>query len=261
MHVHSKSQFKRVPALDKCFAILGLLARSNQPLGISEICRELDLNKSTVFNMVHTLADIEVLELVDRGKYGFGTYLHLIANDAGRRADVIRTIRPFLKEIARASNFCAFLGVRSRLEAVILDKVEAAVDIKVAAEVGMRLPIFAGASGKALLSELSDSQLAQVLASVELPRFTPHSCVNEAEYREMILRVREDGIAFDREEYIEGIVAVAVPINTHRKGREAAIWAVALKRQGSEQEISELSELMKKIARDIDIRLQPNQAQ
>ena len=47
--------FKRVPAIDKCFAILDLLARSKEPLGVSDIASRLGLNKSTVFNIGHTL--------------------------------------------------------------------------------------------------------------------------------------------------------------------------------------------------------------
>ncbi|NIR13947.1 MAG: helix-turn-helix domain-containing protein, partial [Desulfobacterales bacterium] len=43
--------FKRVPAIDKCFSILELLARSKEAMGISRIAGTLDLNKSTVFNI------------------------------------------------------------------------------------------------------------------------------------------------------------------------------------------------------------------
>ncbi|MCK5419617.1 MAG: helix-turn-helix domain-containing protein, partial [Desulfobacterales bacterium] len=53
-----KASFKRVPAIDKTFAILELVAKSKEPLGISEITRALDFNKSTVFNIIHTLTDL-----------------------------------------------------------------------------------------------------------------------------------------------------------------------------------------------------------
>jgi len=53
------NEFKKVPAIDKCFTILQLLAKSKQALGISEISKQLALNKSTVFNIIYTLKDIE----------------------------------------------------------------------------------------------------------------------------------------------------------------------------------------------------------
>ncbi|MCP3950728.1 MAG: helix-turn-helix domain-containing protein, partial [Desulfobacterales bacterium] len=64
--------FKKVPAIDKCFAILDLLARTREPLGISDISGKLDLNKSTVFNIVHTLQGLNVLENQPDGKFVFG---------------------------------------------------------------------------------------------------------------------------------------------------------------------------------------------
>ncbi|MBI5248238.1 MAG: IclR family transcriptional regulator [Desulfomonile tiedjei] len=252
-----KPEFKRVPALDKCFAILELLSRSTALLGTSEVARELDLNKSTVFNILQTLADLDVLEHAHGGKFGFGTRLHILANGAGRRVDLIRTVRPYLNEIASNSSFTAFFGIRYGLKAIIVDKMEAAVDIRVAAEVGMQLPLLSGAGGKALLSQLSNSQVDQILSTNELRKFTPHTCVDKSKFKEAVLKVREEGLALDWEEYIEGIIAAAVPINTHREGREAAIWAVGLRRQGSEREISELSQLLKRIARELDMRFRP----
>jgi IclR family KDG regulon transcriptional repressor len=61
--------FKRVPAVDKCFAILELLAQSKEAMGISDISGKLDLNKSTVFNILHTLMDLNVLENQADGKF------------------------------------------------------------------------------------------------------------------------------------------------------------------------------------------------
>jgi DNA-binding IclR family transcriptional regulator len=253
-----KVDFKRVPAVDKCFAILGLLSKSTKPLGISDIARALNLNKSTVYNMLRTLADLDVLEHVQNSKFGFGTQLHILANGASQRADLIRTVRPYLHDIASNTRFTAFFGIRYGLKAVIVDKFDAAVDIRVAAEVGMHLPLLSGAGGKALLSQLPDHEIDEILSSNELKRFTPHTCVDKDKYREAILKIREDGVALDWEEYIEGIIAAAVPINSHRDGREAAIWAVSLKRQESEREIEDLSQRLKHVARELDLRFAPD---
>ena len=54
--------YKRVPAIDKCFSILALMAEAKRPFGFNEIVRNLGLNKSTVFNILHTLNDLGVLE-------------------------------------------------------------------------------------------------------------------------------------------------------------------------------------------------------
>jgi len=254
MHTRTKSEFKRVPALDKCFAVLDLLSRSEQPLGISEISNKLDLNKSTVFNMVHTLVDLQVLEHTPNGKLTFGTRVYVLGKSAGRKAELIRTARPYLEEITRETDFSAFLGVRWGMTAVIVDKVDAAVDIKVSSEVGMSLPLIAGASGKALLSLLPDATLDRILSANGLKKFTRHTCVNMARFKEDVLRIRRGEVALDMEEYIEGIIAAAIPVKTNREGLQAAIWAVDLKRPESEAAMVKLSSLLKRIAAELDIR-------
>ncbi len=253
----TNSRFKRVPAIDKCFGILDLMARSREPFGISEIAKKLRLNKSTVFNIIHTLIDLQVLESGNGGRLGFGTRLHLLGKVATSRVELIRIVHPFLREISAASNFSAFLGIRSGLNAVIVDKVDAAAQIKVSSEVGMQLPLFAGAGGKALLSLLPDSELDRILSENEVRKFTSHTILDKSELRRAIVKVRSEGVAYDLEEYIEGVVALSVPIKAHKRDLQAAIWAVALKAQADAHKLSELSESLKLIGIEINNRLSP----
>ncbi|MGO9569393.1 MAG: IclR family transcriptional regulator [Desulfomonilaceae bacterium] len=250
-------RFKRVPAIDKCFGILDLMARSRGPFGISEIAKRLSLNKSTVFNIIHTLMDLHVLESTNVGNLNFAPRLHILGKAASSRSDLIRIVHPFLKQISAASNFSAFLGVRFGLKVVIVDKVDAAVDIKISSEVGMRLPLFAGAGGKALLSLLPDSSLDRILSENELKRFTPHSIVDVNDYKKAVVSIREQGVAYDLEEYIEGVVAVSVPINAHARDLQAAIWAAGLRAQVSDEKLAGLSVLFKQVVGEINTRLSP----
>ncbi len=249
-----KSAFKQVPAVRKCFAVLQLFAASKQPLSLSEISKTLDLNKSTVFNLVHTLVDLGVLEHRRNGKFGFGTQLYLLGRAAASQAELITTVHPHLEDLSRNSNFSSFLGIRSGLKAIIVDKVDAAVELRVASEVGMRLPVHAGAGGRALLSQLTDSELDEVLADVKLEKFTPYACVDKAKFREMIIEVRKLGVSVDIEEYMLGLAAVAVPLNTYRPGLQAAIWVVGLTRHAADGQIHEMSSRLKAIAKQLDMR-------
>jgi DNA-binding IclR family transcriptional regulator len=250
-----KAGFKRVPAIDRCFRILDLCARTESPVGISEISRTLQFNKSTVFNTVYTLADLGILESAPDNKFRFGTALYLLGREAGQRSELIQTVHPYLEEINQKTKLSAFLGIRSGMRAVILDKVDSAFDIKISSDVGMRLPLLAGAGGKALLSQLSEREIEKVLSNGSLTRFTPKTCSHKEKYKRMIRKVREEGVAFDRGEYIEGICAFAAPISTGRVNLQAAVWAVGLKRQLPEEVVPKYSALLKRVAADIETRL------
>jgi DNA-binding IclR family transcriptional regulator len=107
---------------------------------------------------------------------------------------------------------------------------------------------------RALLSQPPDAEIDRFLSENELRKFTPQTCVDKAEYKKAIMKAREEGIAFDREEYIEGIIAFAVPLKTQKEGLQAAIWAVGLRRQVAEDVAPGFSRLLKGIAEEINLR-------
>jgi DNA-binding IclR family transcriptional regulator len=247
--------FNRVPAIDKCFAILESLAKSEEPMGISDLSGKLDLNKSTVFNIVHTLMDLNVLENHSDGKFLLGTRFYILGNMAGKRSKLIHTAHPYLETINEKTKLSAFLGLRSDRRAILIDKVDSAYGIKVSSEIGMQMPVLAGAGIKAMLSQLSDEEIDGILARTELKKYTPFSIIDKAGYKEEILEVRKQGIAYDREEYIEGMVAFATPIMVKSRDVQAAVWAVGLTRQVPNSSIPDLTQLLKGISEEINYRL------
>jgi DNA-binding IclR family transcriptional regulator len=248
------NEIKNVPAIEKCFAILQLLAKSKQALGISEIAKQLKLNKSTVFGIIYTLKHLDVLEQHQDGKFQFGTLLYLLGNANGQKSELIQTVHPYLEKINRETKLSAFLGIRSESRAVILDKVDTAYDIKISSEIGMRLPLTAGAGGKALLSQLANQDIDRILNANTLKRFTAKTCTNKSQFKKQVIKIRENGIAFDDEEYIEGIVALAVPLKTYRSDLQAAVWAVGLRQQVRTETLPAISDLLKKTAKEINQR-------
>jgi len=244
--------FKKVPAIDKCFAILDLLARTREPLGISGIAGKLDLNKSTVFNIVHTLQELNVLENHPDGKFVFGTRIYILGNIAGNRLELIQTAHPYLELINAKTKLSAFLGIRSDRQSILIDKVDSAYGIKVSSEIGLRMPVLAGPGIKAMLAQLTDEEIEEILARTELKKYTPYTTTDKAIYKKEIQEVRKQGIVLDREEYIEGMVSFAIPIKAKGRGLQAAIWAVGLTRQVPEASIPEITALLKGIAAEIN---------
>jgi IclR family KDG regulon transcriptional repressor len=252
-----KIAFKRVPAIDKCFAILDLYTRLKKPLGISEISKALNYNKSTVFNMVHTLNDLGVLEKSGENKFQYGLRLYTLGKAAGKSSELISTVHPYLEKINQETKLSAFLGIRSGLRAVIIDKADMAFDIKIYSEIGMKIPLFAGAAGKVLLAQVPDAEVDDILAKNKLEKFTPNSCVNRNKYKTMIKQARRDGIAIDMEEYIEGIRGFAVPLKIFRAHTQVAIWAIGLKRQITKANIPRYARHIKNIVAEIEMRFNP----
>ncbi len=248
-------EFKRVPALDKCFKILDLAARSNNGIGISEAAKTLGYNKSTVFNIVHTLASLGILANGNNAKFVLGPRLYVLGRLASQNFSLVDVAHPWLEKVTAQTKLSSFLGVRSGDRVTIIDKVDSPIEIKVSSEVGMRIPLLAGATGKVFLAQMPDDKVVELLARKELKAYTSRSCTDPVKYLQTVREVRRQGFALDDEEYIEGIRAIAVPLRTLQSGALSAIWVVGLSSQLKDVEVDQYRALLKEAGRNIEQRL------
>ncbi|MCS7280386.1 MAG: IclR family transcriptional regulator [Desulfobacterota bacterium] len=247
-----ENKFRKVPAVEKCFKIIETLAKAQTPLGITEISKRLGLNKSTVYNITYTLSELRVLESLPSGKFALGTLFYSLASMSARGSNMIHKVHPYLDLIKEKTGLSVFLGVRSGSQAVLIDKVEADYGIKLSSEIGMVMPPLAGAGIKAMLSQLPEEKIDEVLAKVEFKRYTEKSIVDREKYKEEIRRVKREGVAYDFEEYIEGMVGLAVPVASGSRTVQSAIWVVGLKSQLPESKITDVVNLLISTAKEID---------
>lgn len=112
----------------------------------------------------------------------------------------------------------------------IIEKAESPVEFKITAQVGARIPLFAGATGKVFLSGLQELVIREVIKEDTLPKFTENSITNKDDYFKELLMVREKGFATDFEEYIRGVNAISVPLNGPLERPVAALWMVGFSR-------------------------------
>lgn len=246
--------YKRVPAIDKCFSILALMAEAKRPFGFNEIVRNLGLNRSTVFNLLHTLKDLDVLDKGPDGLFRLGTRLFILGNAAAGGSELIQTVHPYLETINHEFKLSTFFGILSDQEVIIVDKADRAHRIKISSEIGMKIPVFAGVAGKALLSQLPETDIDQILLQSTPKQYTTRTIIDKTAYKKEILSVKKTGIAYDREEYIEGLIAVAVPLRTYREDLQAAIWAVGLKQEFQEDFMMRIAKFLSNIAQEINYR-------
>ena len=247
-------KYKRVPAIDKCFSILELMSESRHPFGFNEIVKKLGLNKSTVFNILHTLNDLDVIEKGIDGRFRLGPRLFVLGNAAAGGSELIQMVHPYLETINRDFKLSSFLGILSEQNVIIMDKADGAYMIKVSSEIGMKIPVFAGVAGKALLSQLPDEAIDEIVAKNNPKQYTSKSIIEKDAYKKEILKVKKTGIAYDMEEYIEGLIGIAVPLHTCRDDLQAAVWAVGLKQQLRGDVIGRLTEFLRGISEEINAR-------
>lgn len=217
----------RVPAVDRAAQILKTLASSDSALGISELSRQLRLNKSTVHDIVATLSRHNLLERDDATKtYRLGHALAELGYRVGERSELRATAHVRLLALANAVDETVFLGTFDDGHVTIIDKAEATHDVKITSPLGRRLYYSAGVFGKIFLAAMSEAEAQKLVRDRPLRAYTRKSITKTAAYRVVLRRVRAQGFALDDEEYLEGVRAAAAPVVDVRGNVVAALCVV-----------------------------------
>jgi DNA-binding IclR family transcriptional regulator len=216
----------RTSPLLRAFALLERIAAAEAPITLSEATAGVSLPKPTVYRM---LAMLEASGLVVREpggrRVGAGPRLTRLALDVLRHGSAQSPRRAILQQLVAAIGETCNLTTIEGTDVVYLDRVESAWPLRVTLQPGSRVPLHCTASGKLLLSLLPAGRRQRIVAALPLLRLTEHTIVDSRRLAAELLRVRRDRLATDNEEYIAGLVCVAVPVAT-REGRVVASVAV-----------------------------------
>jgi IclR family KDG regulon transcriptional repressor len=216
----------QAPTVKKAFQILDLVARRDQRLTISALSRELGISKSTVCGITKALEGIGAVVRNDKTKrYSLGLTLFELGQRAYARIDLRDIARPVMEDLMRSTRQSVFLGIRSGEHVSIVDIVESTEDLKITAHIGARLPLLVGASGKVFMASVPEQEAIRLIDKIKLRRNTERSITDPDRYMEEICKAREAGYALDNEEYMQGVRAVAAPIQM-QGWQMSAIWVV-----------------------------------
>jgi IclR family KDG regulon transcriptional repressor len=216
----------QAPIVKKAFQILQLIAGEDRRMTISDLSRELGINKSTVHGIARALEEAGALQRDRESKrYALGQAIFELAKSGYVRIDMKEIARPAMEKLMRSTGQSVFLCFRSGNHVSIIDIVESTQDLKITSPIGTRVPLLAGALGKAFLASLDKGQALSLINNLGLRNFTINSITDPERYMDKVDEARENGYGLDDEEYIEGVRAVAAVIN--RPGQPmAAVWIV-----------------------------------
>lgn len=214
------------PAL-KAFGLLEAIAVMEQAPTLAELTEVANLPKPTLHRWLTMLEGAELLQrLPDGRRYELAARatslaFAILSNNPGstRRHQILQGVA---RDLGESCNFTILQGS----EVVYLDRVEAALPLRVAFQKGSRVPAHCSASGKLFLAMMPKPKRARLLATGPLDRHTDNTLTDPAALEAELVRIKKQGFALDDEEFLSGLFCIAVPI-FRRDGLEC-IAALAL---------------------------------
>lgn len=208
----------------KAVAILETIASSRRPLSVTEIGVLLGLPKPTAHRIVRML-ESEGLIQHEPGSRRFvpGARLVKFGLDivgAGMMSAPRHAILEALsQEVGETCNF----GVINGSHALYLDRVESEWPLGLRFEPGSRVPLYCTAIGKLFLSWMPKAKCGLMLRSLQLHRYTEHTIVDRDNLEKELGKVREAEVSIDNQEFLAGVVCIAVPVFDANGQRVAAL--------------------------------------
>lgn len=244
--------------VQKTIDILRLLAATDEGLTITQIAQQLDLVKTTVFNIVHTLAAQNFLEMDNKTRaYRIGPEVFHIGSAFLKNKSLDSVARPVLFNLRNKTNETVYLAGRSGIhDFIYLMKFRSNSIYQTIFSVGEVRHLLTTALGKAILAALPD-EVALSCVTQEMYKTSSIPSIYDPDSLKAYLHiVREDGYATDMTDENSAIACpVAAPILNNEGKVLGAISIVIMEDPTSETRIKELGNCVNEAAMEISREL------
>jgi DNA-binding IclR family transcriptional regulator len=195
--------------IDRVATILGTF---NGPasLTLAQVVAQTGVPRSSAHRILEHLVKIRWV-CNDGGIYRLGLGVLELGGLAAHQHQLRGVALPYLHELANVTGMVVHLAVLDGPEIVYLEKIGGSFAVRLPSRVGGRQPAYCTAVGKTLLAFADEQARLDSLAAAPHGR-TSRSITTDHRLRQELCRVRDRGVAFDREEAVAGVGCVASPV-------------------------------------------------
>jgi IclR family transcriptional regulator, acetate operon repressor len=193
--------------------LLEYFAEHRQPASLAEIARHFDWPRSSTFNLLGTLASRGFLyEPMARGSYYPSPLWSGLVRQIESADPIPQQLHRLLETLQQKTGETAVLAAASGAFAVFVDAVESSHAVRYAARPGKMVPLHVTATGRALLSQMSEADRTKVLRRAAFERYTPTTLMSVAAVEKEIRRSVERGWFEGNAEFTADLGGVALPL-------------------------------------------------
>jgi IclR family acetate operon transcriptional repressor len=222
--------------IGKALDLIAILGASPQPLSLNELTLRLELAKSSVFRILHTLEVSGYIERDVSGRYTVAADLRAWAPGQLRGA-LIEVAMPALKELNREFGETVSLAMRFENRVEVVGTIESPHLIRMGNTVGRIVPPHASSLGKSVTAFQPEEVRDRLVRSYGIHRFTEHTVTDEVELKHEFELVRSRGYSTDEEESVLDGCCFGAPVLDAHGDAIAAISVSAPKTRISDEQL------------------------
>lgn len=201
---------RRVKSIDTTCRILQALQELDGA-GVSELATHLDLSKATVHSHLATLVDNEFVVKRDN-TYKIGLQFVDFGEYAKKDISIYALAKDEVDRLAEETGEVAQFMVEEHGKGVYLHQAKGENAIQTTSYTGYRKHLHYSALGKAILAQFSRDRIEEIVEQTGFPNRTENTITSLDDLLQEIKEIREEGVAYDNEEILEGMRCIAAPI-------------------------------------------------
>jgi len=209
-----KNGVEKSSAALRALSILEAVAGSSTPMTATEINSLLKMPKPTIHRLCAMLEGEGFLQpRLDGRGYLPGKRLSKLAMGVFVNDDYWRTERhAILQRLSEEVGETCNISIPDGSQMIYFDRVETHWPLRVQLKKNDRVPIYCTASGKLFLNSLSSRKRTRLLSKLKFEQFTPNTLTTATDLKAELRNLKKQDIGIDNEEFMQGMVAVAVPL-------------------------------------------------
>jgi DNA-binding IclR family transcriptional regulator len=205
--------------VDRTAAILLAFTAGEPLLGVSDISRRVEVPKSAVHRILGSLVRAGlVAREADGSRYRLGPRSTALGVAALGALDVQTIALPVMEELTKRTKETTTLSLLVGRERMYVRQVESPQDVRMTVETGRHYPLYAGASGRAILAFMADAERRAYLRETRLLKLTDATITDPERLIACLQEVRRLGFGASMGERDAWAAAVAAPIRLPNGG-------------------------------------------
>ena len=245
---------KNVRAVERAIDILDAIRKKGKAVGVTEISQDIGLAKSTVYRLLETLLDKNMLHKdEDAETYALGYKVLELAFSASTNWDLINLAMPYLEELRDEFNETTALALKVGLNYAYIAEAVSHQEFRVNPILGRQYPLHWAGTGKAILAYVDECDRIEALKLAPYSRSTPLTVTDPEILLKQIEQIRRDGYAVSFGERAEGAAVIASPVCDRQGYVQAAVCLVGPESRLRKMDLSAVGKAVVEVGQKVQL--------
>ncbi|WP_201558613.1 IclR family transcriptional regulator [Psychrobacter sp. 72-O-c] len=240
-------------SVERVLQIVEILAGSQRPMSVSDLAETLEIPIPSMYRLLDQLQNLGFVQLDLPGKVTCGKRTYKLAMDLWRNSHFKAERLAILQQLSAQIGETVGIALMQDLDVVYIDRVMSDWPLQIFLPSGTHVPVWASASGKLLLSQLSNEKCERIVEKMSIHALTTNTQTDKKQLMQTITTTRDTKVGIDNEEFIPGMVACAVMIPNGDQQAFATVFTHGPTVRKSLDELLSYVPLMREAANELSV--------